>query len=168
MKVVAGTSASQPIRTEGLAKVSSWPVTRDSLLTTPPHILPVSTVRSVRTRNSMSPIKISLREAPGVRKGLGPSSVAVGQQTGRQKSVQASSTFCSKSYVAVFLIIPWSQVRVLAGPPSPIEIIHLWPRERGTRVPWCIHWRASTGRVVRVHRMSLQFLSNICLFLPCG
>jgi hypothetical protein len=34
------------------------------------------------------------------------------------------------------LIIPWSQVRVLAGPPSPMEIIDLWRREQGIRVPW--------------------------------
>ena len=34
------------------------------------------------------------------------------------------------------LIIPWSQVRVLAGPPSPMEIIELWHWDQGIRVPW--------------------------------
>ena len=34
------------------------------------------------------------------------------------------------------LIIPWSQVRVLAGPPSPMEIIDLWHWDQGIRVPW--------------------------------
>jgi len=58
------------------------------------------------------------------------------------------------------LITPWSQVRVLAGPPPPREIIILWHRERGIRVPWCIHWGAgqigapgeeSGGHFLRIH-----------------
>ena len=43
------------------------------------------------------------------------------------------------------LIIPWSQVRVLAGPPSPIEIIILWRREQGIRVPWSIPLAGVSG-----------------------
>jgi hypothetical protein len=77
----------------------------------PPHPTPTrgrsrqfGPVRSVRSRNSMSSIKFSLKEAPRVRKGFGPGSVEVGQQTGRQKSVQDSSTFCCWFNVAVFLI----------------------------------------------------------------
>jgi hypothetical protein len=40
------------------------------------------------------------------------------------------------------LIIPWSQVRVLAGPPSPSEIIILWLEARGLEPPEVSHWRA--------------------------
>ena len=53
------------------------------------------------------------------------------------------------------LIIPWSQVRVLAGPPSPIGIIGLWRREQGIRVPWC---EPLEGRATR----SLQGPQEAC------
>ena len=54
------------------------------------------------------------------------------------------------------LIIPWSQVRVLAGPPSPIEFMSLWRRERGIGVPWCIRWRGRAARVGReVHSFQI-------------
>ena len=42
---------------------------------------------------------------------------------------------CSRFNEIVFLIIPWSQVRVLAGPPSPSEIIALMAFGPGDRSP---------------------------------
>ena len=41
--------------------------------------------------------------------------------------------------------LPWSQVRVLAGPPSPLEIIGLLRRERGIGIPWSIPLARVTG-----------------------
>ena len=70
---------------------------------------------------------------PSVREG---SARAVGRERHR-KSVSASSTFWLRFDEIRLLIIPWSQVRVLAGPPSPLEFINLWRREQGIRVPWC-------------------------------
>ena len=74
---------------------------------------------------------------PDFGRAFGISSVGTAAREGHRKTVQYSSTFRSKNDGIRLLIIPWSQVRVLAGPPSPLEIIGLWPRERGTRIPWC-------------------------------
>jgi len=42
------------------------------------------------------------------------------------------------SMVAIYpLHLPWSQVRVLTGPPTIMEIIGLWHRERGPPPTYC-------------------------------
>ena len=57
---------------------------------------------------------------------FGMGSVSVGTRIDRRKTGYASSAFRSDFSELVFLIIPWSQVRVLAGPPPFIKIIELW------------------------------------------
>ena len=51
------------------------------------------------------------------RRQFGIGSVSAVEQKGRWKSVWDSSAFRHITSECVYLIIPWSQVRVLAGPP---------------------------------------------------
>jgi hypothetical protein len=82
-------------------------------------------VRSVRTHNPMCPINFSANRIPEVRPSVGIGSVrAIGRERHR-KSVQASSASRRRAKETRVLIVPWSQVRVLEGPPSPLEIIAL-------------------------------------------
>ena len=67
---------------------------------------------------------------------FGISSAGAVRREGHRKSCCASSAFFHHLNVTVLLIIPWSQVRVLAGPPSIMQIIGLWHRDQGIRVPW--------------------------------
>ena len=76
---------------------------------------------------------------------FGISSVETVGRVGHRKSVSASSAFWLGFDEIRLLIIPWSQVRVLAGPPSPLEIIALWPREQGIRVPWSVPLAGVSG-----------------------
>jgi len=59
------------------------------------------------------------------RRKFGMGSVSVGDRSGHRKKGCASSAFRRENSQLVFLIIPWSQVRVLAGPPSSIKFMSL-------------------------------------------
>jgi hypothetical protein len=66
----------------------------------------------------------SRSESTTTRFGMG--SVSAVRQKGHRKRRYDSSTLRGNGKESVVLIIPWSQVRVLAGPPSPIKIMVLW------------------------------------------
>jgi hypothetical protein len=74
---------------------------------------------------------------PDVGMAFGISSAESAGREGHRKDVQNSSTYLADFNEMRVLIISWSQVRVLAGPPSPIEFTNLCRRERGIGVPWC-------------------------------
>jgi hypothetical protein len=78
-------------------------------------------------------------ESPSTGFAIG--SLRVDNQRCHQKIRYASSAFRCNNRGCVFLIIPWSQVRVLAGPPLPIKIIVLCRWDQGIIVPWCVLWR---------------------------
>jgi hypothetical protein len=80
-------------------------------------------------------LTVTRSESPTTGFGIG--SVSVVRWRGARKSRYISSAFYSNNKGSVGLIIPWSQVRVLAGPPLPIKIIVLCRWDQGIIVPWC-------------------------------
>ena len=81
-------------------------------------------------------LRVIHSESSTTRFGIG--SVSLARQKGHRKSCYASSTFRRDGNECVFLIIPWSKVRVLPGPPiirfSPHGMNHFMPtRDRGNQ-----------------------------------
>jgi len=97
---------------------------------------------------------------------FGISSVGTVGREGHRKSVQASSAFWLGFHEIRLLIIPWSQVRVLAGPPSPLENIALWRRERGIGIPWSGSIGGRSGALgARGEKAHFYVLSRIPSFI---
>ena len=78
---------------------------------------------------------LAASRSEGHRPRFGIRSVSVGVRSRQQKVHYDSSTFYHNNNELVFIVIPWSQVRVLAGPPSLIEIIALWHWDQGIIEP---------------------------------
>lgn len=85
------------------------------------------------------------------RQTLGIGSAKSAGRQGHLEAALAFSAFSLRFDGRRVLIVPWSRVRVLAGPPSPIGIMALCPREPGTRVPWCEPLGGDPARCRQLH-----------------